>query len=95
MLGHMVYKQQHSGLPDHAAQWLSLPLRPPGRPLPQLQGVEVLVEVPVLHVLGDHAQGVRVHAHGQQAHDVGVPQARQDADLLQEVVPGTQSLNDA
>lgn len=41
-----------------------------------------LVEVAVLHVLCDHAEGVAVDAHGQQAYDVGVLQAGHYLDLL-------------
>lgn len=52
------------------------------------------VEVSVLHVLRHHAQGVRVHAHTQQADDVRVVQARHDLYFLQEVIPnGGQNTN--
>ena len=46
-----------------------------------------LVEVAILHVFCDHAERVAVHAHRQQADDVGVLQPRHDLYLLQEVVP--------
>lgn len=54
---------------------LNLPLR------------EEHVEVSVLHVLSDHAERVRGHAHAQQPDDVGVVEARHYLDFLEEVVP--------
>ena len=48
---------------------------------------EILIEISVLHVLCDHAEGVALHTHSQQTDDVGVPQSRHDPDLLQEVIP--------
>lgn len=49
-----------------------------------------LVQVSIFHVLSDHAQRVRVHAHRQQTDNVGIPQTRHDPDLLQEVIPAAQ-----
>lgn len=74
-------------LPDHTLPLFSLLLC-----LVLISGLfqseitEELVQVSILHVLRDHAQRVRVHTHRQQTDDVGVPQARHDPDLLQEVV---------
>lgn len=51
---------------------------------------EELVQVSIFHVLSDHAQRVCVHTHCQQTDNVGVPQARHDSDLLQEVIPAAQ-----
>lgn len=54
-----------------------------------------LVEVSILHVLCDHAEGVTADTHGQQTDYVRVLQTRHDLNLLQEVVPddniGTQT----
>lgn len=78
-------------LPDH-----TLPLFLPSihlvfiHSLFQPEIAEELVQVSVFHVLSDHTQRVCVHADGQQTDNVGVPQARHDSDLLEEVIPSEQ-----
>ena len=48
----------------------------------QLMAGQELVKVSIFHVLRDHAEGVALHTHCQQADDVRVPQPRHDPDLL-------------
>lgn len=52
-----------------------------------LMAGQELVEVSILHVLSDHAEGVFSNAHCQQPDDVGVLESRHDLNLLQKVIP--------
>lgn len=62
-------------------------MRVPGRGCLGDVGLQVLVEVPVFHVLDQHAQGLLPRAHAHHLHDVGVPKARQDLNFALEVTP--------
>lgn len=48
---------------------------------------QILVQVPALHVLSDHTEGIAAHTHSKETDDVWILQPRQDLYLFQEVIP--------
>lgn len=46
-----------------------------------------LIEIAILHVLGDHAERVLSDTHSQETNDVGILQPGHDLYLLEKIIP--------